>query len=306
MADHSQHRRALDIADCPLAVGLLARVRRGLEQRRTTGVSVPVPLRALSAQTRALVLEALGEGDIQAELDGSDAYPRALVRETAFAGVWHWQRLGATAEVLDEGLEVGDCAQLLRQRPFHGASTQCDVPREHDADTLGAVAVLAELAAKLDDWSRAGRGDTARADGRSGLGEPGTQCVSLDGIPLTPADHALLERVLGRGVARITSHAYGRCEIEATGVRPIWRVRQFNNAGHPLFASLEVAAVPTAVLATNEDLSESHQRLGELLVAISAEGAGRGTRAPLWPGVAPPGFVRSNRAVGDQSAARGD
>ncbi len=272
MTGHPRTSRTLDIADCPAGVDLLARVRRGLERRLAGFGNVSVPLRSLAAETRALVLEALGEGDIQADIDGSEGHPRTLLRETAFAGVWYWQRLGPASEVLDDGLEIGDCPQLMLQCAFQSASARLEWPPEHDADTLGAVGVLAELAAHLDAWRRAAwpGGGVSDSLSQPASGNPQPHCVNLGLMPLTPADRVLLDRTLGQGPVRILNRAYGQCEIEATGVRPIWRVRHFNCDGRRLLDSLEIANLPSAVVATAEDLADSDARLGELCVMIGA------------------------------------
>lgn len=262
----------LDIADCPQAIEVLERVRTGLEQGIAGQSTEPLSLQSLSDDARALVLEALGEGEIRAELDAHNGHPQAILYETQLTGVWRWQLLDHAAQVLEDSLEAGDCPQLMRQRPFHAARACIGRPQDFADNLMDGVAVLAELEAHLEqhfDAEPEGQRETTVRN-TSATSPAAPYRLNLSMMPQSPAALELIDQRLGRGPARMTNSGYGSCQIEATSVRCIWRLKHFDDSGRLLLDSLEICLVPTAVLATAEDLADSHARLGELLATIDS------------------------------------
>lgn len=274
MTRNPQPRPALDIADCPPALDILRRIRGGLARGIAGQRAEPITMADLEPTAHALVIEALGDGEIRAELDAWEAHPKAILSETGITGVWRWQLFDPAGEQIADALEAGDCPLLMHERPFQNARGRIDWPRDYSEDAMDAAAVLAELEAHLDlhpEIDPSARATAAGLDIDShASGVP--HRINLSMLPRNPAAMALIDRCLGSGPARMVNEGYGRCQIEATAVRPIWRLRHFNNTGHLLLDSVEICPVPTAVLATTEDLSDSHDRLDKLLSAIGGGG----------------------------------
>lgn len=278
MSSAPDRTKSLDIGDCPQARAALEQLNRAMAQCLSQGSAQPVSLVKLDADAKRLIAEVLGEGEIQAEIDADRHHPDAVVQETQFPGIWHLRFFDANAFLLDEQLAVGDCPRPIRERPFASAPARIDWPRDFSDAAMNAAAVLAELDAHLGfhAWdpgaaqSSATLGaqgeDSARPTGR--VAEFPPHRFNLSMTPQTEEDLGLLERCLGRGPARIVNIGYGRCQIEATAVRPIWRVRHFNDAGRLILDALEISPVPSAVLATTEDLLDSQARLGKILTEI--------------------------------------
>ncbi|WPL14342.1 MULTISPECIES: hydrogenase expression/formation C-terminal domain-containing protein [Thiorhodovibrio] len=274
MNGNSQVRPALDITDCPAAIEVLEQLRTGVAHSIAGRRAEPISIATLDAPTHALVIEALGEGEIRAEFDACDQHPKAILSETGITGVWRWQLIDPAGESIADALEPGDCPLLMRERPFQTARGRINWPRDYSEDTMDAVAVLAELETHLDLHPEIDAAARAKA---SGLDIDSTvngaaHRINLSMLPQNPAAMDLINRCLGSGPARMVNSGYGRCQIEATAVRPIWRLRHFNNTGKLLLDSVEICPVPTAVLATKEDLSDSHDRLDKLLTTIGDGG----------------------------------
>jgi hydrogenase-1 operon protein HyaF len=89
--------------------------------------------------------------------------------------------------------------------------------------------------------------------------------VNLTLLPLTPADHDLLEQAIAPGPVAIISRGFGSCRVSSTTVRDVWRVQYFNSMQTMILNTLEVVEIPEVALAAPEDLADSRDRLGELV-----------------------------------------
>ena len=93
--------------------------------------------------------------------------------------------------------------------------------------------------------------------------------INLTLFPMTPDDHAVLERALPVGPVAIMSRGFGNCRITSTGARDVWRVQYFNNMNTLILNTIEVVDVPEVALAAAEDLDDSRERLAELVAWMS-------------------------------------
>ncbi|GAB0150029.1 MAG: hydrogenase expression/formation protein [Marichromatium sp.] len=195
-----------------------------------------------SSNARALVAQALGRGEVEVACAHR---PEFSVRETRLTGVW-W--------VVDERGERLEVAPIPACVSRIAAAVAAERLREVDdwGAALGARAVCAELSAAHDGWCP---GDVPRV-------------INLSLSPRGPADPPMLEQVLGRGPVAILSRGYGSCRIESTRLRHCWWVGHFNPEGRAVLETLELAEVPSAALATAEDIADAAPRLDEILAAL--------------------------------------
>ena len=63
----------------------------------------------------------------------------------------------------------------------------------------------------------------------------------------------------------ILSRGYGNCRISSTGTRHVWWVQYFNSQDRTILNSLEITAVPSVACAAPEDITDSAQRLEEIM-----------------------------------------
>lgn len=119
----------------------------------------------------------------------------------------------------------------------------------------GVTAILIEIATQLEHL----------ADG----GESGA--IDLRSLPMSPADHAELLKVLGPGEVTITLQADGESTIRETGVQGVWWSDYRDRNGESIAAFIEIARVPSILPVESEEL----RRGAELLRACAVSATHR-------------------------------
>ncbi len=210
-----------------------------------------VPLDRLSAAERTLINQVLGEGEVSAQwLAASDASDSrsAQVQESVFAGVWRVIEQDGRGGTTDR-IEVGAVPQLLRDAADSDGRDPPAVPYGPPPEVLNAPHVLAELAQHRAAWRP---------------GQP-AEVINLTLLPMSPADIAWMDHVLGTGRVQILSRGYGNCRITSTRVPHTWRVVYYNSQDHVILNTVEVGELPAVAQAAAEDLADTHERLTEVL-----------------------------------------
>jgi hydrogenase-1 operon protein HyaF len=208
-------------------------------------------LAGLDAAALKIANEMLGEGEVSIRIDG----PRPIrIQESVFTGVWR------VCEFDGEGRQIGDMleAAAIPQSVVAAAraGAQPVLPRvELPPGAMNSPALLREIEAHI------------------GTRQPGAPAhvVNLTLFPMSPEDHAVLERALPVGPVAVISHGFGNCRITSTGARDVWRVQYFNNMNTLILNTIEVILVPEVALAAAEDLIDSRTRLAELVDWMSED-----------------------------------
>lgn len=223
----------------------------GAVQRHLAGeVVAPIDLGALSAADLALVNQVLGEGEVAAQVTGSDGIQ---AQESVFAGVWRVLHLAHDGVVRDT-LEVGTFPLAIAQAAHSEGRPLPPLPAIAPPGTMNAPAVLEELRDRSRTW-RPGQA---------------AHVVNLSLLPLTPGDSEYFEQQLGRGRVMVLSRGYGNCRVVDTRAAGIWRVTYFNSQDMIILDTLEVGSVPEVACAARQDLEDSAERLGEVLHWVEA------------------------------------
>ncbi len=237
------HGAAIAVLDQVLAV-LQAAIR---------GESVaPVDLSGLGAADREIVNQALGEGEVGAQVADGQGSALVQVQESVFAGVWRViERLPDGG--LQDRIEVGAIPEVLktcaRQDGVSGHRPAARMPE----GVMNAPTLLQELHDQRQQW-RVGQS---------------AHLVNLSLLPLSPADMACLEEQLGTGRVVILSRGYGNCRISSTRVPNTWRVVYYNSQDAMILNSIEVVDMPEVACAAPEDLVDSEQRLREVMAWVN-------------------------------------
>jgi hydrogenase-1 operon protein HyaF len=126
-----------------------------------------------------------------------------------------------------------------------GALPSIDAPE----GAMNSPALLAEIGSQMATRTR---GDFAHV-------------INLTLFPMTGEDHAVLQQALPAGRVAMISRGFGNCHVTSTGLRDVWRVQYFNNMNTLILNTIEVVDVPEVVLAAVEDLTDSRERLAELV-----------------------------------------
>lgn len=237
------HGAAIAVLDQVLAV-LQAAIR---------GESVaPVDLSGLGAADRQIVNQALGEGEVGAQVADGQGSALVQVQESVFAGVWRViERLPDGG--LQDRIEVGAIPEVLKTCARQdGASGHRPAARLPEG-VMNAPTLLQELHDQRQQW-RVGQS---------------AHLVNLSLLPLSPADMACLEEQLGAGRVVILSRGYGNCRISSTRVPNTWRVVYYNSQDAMILNSIEVVDMPEVACAAPEDLVDSEQRLREVMAWVN-------------------------------------
>lgn len=228
-------------------------LRRALAGYGTTDEPLMANLSGLDDESRELVNQILGEGEVSLTYHST---ARARTQESVLAGVWRTFYLDQEDRAVVDLLEVADVPHIVRipdpnQRPV-------DTSREGAPDdVMNALPILVELASQCERYA---------SDGTPHV-------INLTLLPLSEADVEFLDQRLGRGPVDVLSHGYGKCQIISTRVANVWWVRYYNSMGTPILNTLEVIDVPQVLRAADEDLQDSATRLEEII-------------APYWTDVA--------------------
>jgi len=210
-------------------------------------ISAPIELTQLDAGNRRFIDELLGEGEVSVICSGEQ---NIRIQESVLAGVWRLQQLNAQRQIVDDALEVGIIPQQLSQSAFNGTAPQIDTGwTELPPGVMNAPPLLAELNAKIAEYRPGGEAHT----------------INLSLLPQTEQDLAFLAQRLGGGSVTILSRGYGNCRITATGTQHVWWVQYFNSEDTLILNTLEVSDVPSVACASPEDITDSCERLQEIL-----------------------------------------
>lgn len=251
MPEPMQARRELTwFDDAPGAdeVGkVLSAVQTALEDARVGEPTRVLSLDGLSEPAMRLLEDTLGEGEVSATVQGARRWE---LKETALVGLWRLKAFEPDGRQAGDWLEVAGVPSAIIEANRHGTSTELSIGTP-PAGVMNALPVLAELRHRVAGWTP----------------ETPNHVISFTLLPMNDVDMQWLQERLGRGPVLAESNGYGRCRLELTGFRNLWSVQFFNAMGTVILDTLEVAEVPSALGASNEDFEDSARRLAELLEA---------------------------------------
>lgn len=225
------------------ALALLDRMASACEAVARGGAAAEFDLAPLAPGVRAVLADALGQGEVSMKLRG---VPAVMVQESVFAGVWMLAGAGVDRVEVAPAPTLALTRAHVPHRPAIGALAR------KGPGLANAPAILSELL----DKSR-----TRRA------GEM-PHVVNLSLLPHTPADLAWLDEALGEGAVTILSRGYGNCRITATAQAFVWKVQFFNSMDTLILDTYEVTGMPEVALAADVDLADSARRIRDVIGAI--------------------------------------
>ncbi|WP_238365339.1 hydrogenase expression/formation protein [Mesobacterium pallidum] len=229
-----------DLIGLDPAMTVMAEVARAAARVAAGGPVERFDLGGLDAANRALIAETMGEGEVAMKVRGR---PALRMQESVFAGIWVISGAGVDA------IEVAQAPGAARDRAFVPHRPMQNV--EPSGAVVNAPPLLVELADKSASWP----GDL--------------HVVNLTLLPHTEGDLAWLDARLGQGSTDILSRGYGNCRVTATAMPHVWRVQFFNSMDTLILDTFEVTDMPEVAIAAPEDLSDSAERLVEVLEAIA-------------------------------------
>ena len=225
------------------AMELMAAVAQAAKVSGEGGMNSTFDLSGLDKANRRLVAETMGEGEVAMKMHG---IPAVAAQESVFAGIWVLK-----AANLDM-IEVGPSPQIARDRAFAPRRAALGTNAPKAAGVLNAPPLLVELQDKSASYQA---GDEVHV-------------INLTLLPHTEQDLEWLDKALGQGSTDILSRGYGNCRVTATALQNVWRVQFFNSMDVLILDTFEVTAIPEVTVAAPEDLTDSGERLFEVLEAI--------------------------------------
>lgn len=198
----------------------------------------------LPPQTLKVLNETLGEGEVSAIIDTRH---EVRVQETVFSGVWREQHLQGDL-LLHDYLLAAPIPPIVASVASERASPRLR-ERALPPGAMNVPALVNELQEAMD---------------RSG---PATasHVINLTLLPLSTEDTAHIDAVLDGGAVVVLSRGFGNCRISSTAARNVWRVQYFNNMQTLILNTIEVTLMPEVALAALEDLTETRERLADLV-----------------------------------------
>jgi hydrogenase-1 operon protein HyaF len=283
-----------EVRDLRAARGALQAVLAALQPEQPPA---KVDLSPLDAANLALIDQIMGEGEVSALIETQGGSLR--IQESVFAGVWRVRMFDADAACIADHIEIGDLPAAIVLASRAGLSTPT-IPTTADG-VINAPALLAEITEHLrlgacrtlvvDSENRPQRGRFLPDSPPHGCsmgqeaGEKGSAAVdsqptipksdrllatpyhiiNLSLLPFSPEDAQWLDQALGRGTVSLLSRGYGNCRITATGISRVWWVQYFNSQDALILNTLEITDAPEVARAAAEDLTDSGERLTEVL-----------------------------------------
>ena len=225
-------------------------LRQALADYRCGSEPLVANLSSLDEESRELVNQVLGEGEVCVNFTGGMT---ARTQESVLAGVWRTLYFDSDDRVACDLLEVADAPLTARAASEQSMPIDVTVP-DSMPEVHNALPILVELESHLAGYAKTGN----------------RHSINLSLLPLSESEIEFLDKRLGRGPVDVLSRAYGKCQAISTASPNVWWVRYYNAMGTPILNSIEVTAIPEIVVAAAEDLSDSAARLGDIL-------------APYWP-----------------------
>jgi len=202
-------------------------------------------MRGVGPEALEITNQVLGEGEVSILINGARQW---RIQESVFTGLWRCCEVDAQGRLLADWLEAGPLPDVAVAAAQAGATE--GLPRvDWPIGAMNSPALVAEITGQLQS-----RDPAARA-----------HVINLTLFPMTPDDHAVLERTLPVGPVAMISRGFGNCHVTSTLTRHVWRVQYFNAMNTLILNTLEVVGVPEVALASAEDLADSRERLAELV-----------------------------------------
>lgn len=253
-----------DSADADAVAGMqavLSELLAAMSAGDGTGPAIGLrqDLAGVSPGALRLLNQMLGEGEVMVQIAGASSY---RIQESVFPGIWRVLRFDADSQLTGDWIEADGLPQVVLEAARRAGAPTLQPPAAFPDGVMNAPALLHEIGAQARSRSA---GDDAHV-------------VNLTLLPLSPADHDLLEAALPVGPVAIIARGFGNCRITSTLVRDVWRVQYFNHMNTLILNTIEVVDLPEVAQAAPEDLDDSRERLAELIAWIDEAYAEEGSR----------------------------
>ena len=230
----------------------LKETRALLEKTRAEGgtLHAVTDFTGKSEAFKKFLFDTLDSGEIRIMLEGG----QVRMEETGIPTVW--RILIGKQDMLVTAF-IPDVVTMYSRR-----AEQEDIiePEKKPDGLFAAPAIFSELRQLL-------------ADMRGSDGTPPTvpPAIELSRQPLSPADKAYINEVLGRGSIEAQMQGFARSTITQTKVRGVWRSKILNKANKELLDELVVSELPPEIPSTPEELPGAISKLSDMIEWIELD-----------------------------------
>lgn len=212
------------------------------------GGGAKLDLTGLSGPVREVINQSLGFGEVSA-FTTAPAHWR--VQETAFAGLWRVIQVADDGQFVVDRLETGAIPQALTDAMLQTSSRTLAAP-SYPAGCMNAQSLIEEIRMQAAAW------------------QPGAAAhvINLTLLPVSDADLDTLYGWLGHREVSLLSRGYGNCRITSTHLQNVWWVQYFNSMDTLILNSIEIIGMPDVALASDEDFTDSIERLREYIALM--------------------------------------
>jgi hydrogenase-1 operon protein HyaF len=221
---------------------------RALESAQGGDAASTFDITHLDAANRSFVDQVLGEGEVSIVAGATHQ-----AQESVLAGVWRVRITDHDGRIVRDLIEIGSFPRSVGDIAFAGARHDVAIPQSFVANVFNAPALLPEINEHI-----------AKVDANAA-----PHVINLSLLPHTLEDLALLDQLLGKGDLVILSRGYGNCRVTSTRTRNVWWVQYYNSQDSLILNSIEITQLPEVVCAASEDLTDSAERLREILEVYS-------------------------------------
>ncbi|WP_420411542.1 hydrogenase expression/formation protein [Roseibium sp.] len=225
-------------------LAVLDQLLESLETFTTTDAPARHDLTHLDPKNLDLVNQVLGEGEVSV-IGGS----QIQAQEAVLAGVWRVRRSADGDQPGADYIEPGVFPSEILETVFKGAQDHVVMPEKAGPNIFNAPPLIPEINEHLGIPRKTGV----------------PHVINLSLLPHTEEDLAFLTERLGRGSVTILSRGYGNCRITSTQTADSWWVQYYNSQDSLILNTIEISPVPDVACAASEDISDSAERLGEIL-----------------------------------------
>lgn len=227
-----------------------------LEAYQPEGEPLMANISRLDEENRELVNQILGDGEVSARFSG---VVRARMQESVLAGVWRTFYLDEEDTITHDLIEVGDVPYLVRMPSSNEPEALARLCKaKAPEDVMNAPPILTEVAEHAANYPITRK----------------PHSINLTLLPLSDEDVAFLDEELGRGPIDLLSRGYGDCRVSSTSIPNVWWVRYYNSVGTLILNTLEIIDVPGVACAAPEDISDSRERLKQIIEPYWADFSG--------------------------------
>jgi hydrogenase-1 operon protein HyaF len=229
---------------------VLRLIQNRLEQEIASQSSLNIELISYSAHDLQLIDRILGEGGTNVAINATS---HITMQESIFPGIWKIVEY-RDGKAISNRIEIGVIPSSLRTGSiFKSLSSITELPERLPCGVLLAPTVLFEIRGKLRIW----------------WSDKSDYVINLSALSLSKEDISFLHGQLGAGDTVILSRDRGNCKICSTAFPNCWQVFYLNNDNVVILHTIEITEMPSAVVATANDLTNSLIRIKALLQTMN-------------------------------------